>query len=114
MVDMNDEAGQMKAAEVADMADLVQYQDGSVVSRTLVERDTGTVTLFAFDRGQGLSEHSAPFDALVHIVDGDCEITISGKPRPLRQGQTVLMPADEPHSVRALQRCKMLLIMIRS
>jgi len=105
---------QMTPAEAGLLAEMVQYQDDSVVSRTLVQRDTGTVTLFAFDAGQGLSEHSAPFDALVYIVDGTCEITISGHSHQLRRGATILMPADEPHAVAAIEPFKMLLIMIRS
>jgi len=93
---------------------LVAYQEGSVVSRTLLQRDTGTVTLFAFDQGQGLSEHTAPFDALVHILEGEAEITIAGKPVRVRAGEIVLMPAGQPHALRAATRFKMLLTMIRS
>ena len=100
--------------EVARLTSLVEYQDGSVVSRTLSERPTGTITLFAFDAGQGLSEHTAPYDALVQIVAGKAEITISGRPLTARQGDIVIMPAGEPHSLRALERFKMLLIMIRA
>jgi len=94
--------------------DLVVYQSGSVVSRTLVKKPTGTVTLFAFDAGQALSEHTTPFDALVHILDGEAEITISGKPLRARAGEVVLMPANEPHALRAVTPFKMLLTMIRS
>jgi quercetin dioxygenase-like cupin family protein len=96
------------------MADLVQYQEGAVVSRTVVDKKTGTVTLFAFDKDQGLSEHTAPFDALVQIIDGEAEIIISGKSYRLRQGEMIIMPADEPHALNALQKFKMLLVMIRS
>ncbi len=95
-------------------ADLVQYQTDSVVSRTLLDRKTGTVTLFAFDKGQGLSEHTAPFDALVYVLDGEVEISISGKPLRLRAGEMVIMPANEPHALRAVEKFKMLLAMIRS
>ncbi|MFH1486790.1 MAG: cupin domain-containing protein [Chloroflexota bacterium] len=101
-------------AQVAKMADLVDYQDGSVVSRTITDKETGTVTLFAFARGQGLSEHTAPFDAMVYVLDGEAEITISGKPFSLKQGEMVIMPANEPHALKALRPFKMLLIMIRS
>ena len=102
------------AGRVVDPKGLVDYQDGSIVSRTIVEKQTGTVTLFAFDEGQGLSEHVAPFDALVYVLDGEAEITISGKPFRVKQTQMILMPANEPHAVRAVSRFKMLLVMIRS
>ncbi|MFA6318030.1 MAG: cupin domain-containing protein [Elusimicrobiota bacterium] len=94
--------------------ELVDYQKGSVVSRTIVERPTGTVTLFAFDKGQGLSEHTAPFDALVQILDGEAEIRVSGKPHQVKAGQAIIMPAGEPHSLKAVKRFKMELVMIRS
>jgi quercetin dioxygenase-like cupin family protein len=96
------------------LSDLVNYQAGSVVSRTLINEKSGTVTLFAFDEGEGLSEHTAPFDALVHVLEGEAEVTISGEPLRLRQGDMVIMPANEPHALRGLTRFKMLLIMIRS
>jgi len=96
------------------LTELVQYQAGSVVSRTLISEKTGTVTLFAFDEGEGLSEHTAPFDAMVHIVEGEAEVTISGEPLRLRQGEMVIMPANQPHALRGLTRFKMLLTMIRS
>ena len=96
------------------LADLVNYQDGSIVSRTIIEKKTGTVTLFAFDEGQGLSEHKAPFDALIFILEGEAEITISGKPYHLKEGEMIIMPANEPHAVKATQKFKMILIMIRS
>jgi quercetin dioxygenase-like cupin family protein len=95
------------------MADLVAYQDGSVVSRQITKADSGNVTLFAFDKDQELSEHIAPFDALVHVLDGEVEIKISGRPFHLKNGDAIIMPADEPHAVRALTRFKMLLTMIR-
>ena len=103
-----------KPAQGTRAKDLVAYQAGSIVSRTLVEKNTGTVTLFAFDKGQGLSEHTAPFDALVYILDGEAEISITGRPSRLRDGDMILMPANEPHALRALDRFKMLLVMIRS
>jgi len=104
----------MLVAETVRLMDLVNHQDGAVVSRTLVHRTTGTVTLFAFDEGQGLSEHTAPFDALAHVLEGDAEITVSGKPLRAKAGEAVLMPANQPHSLKALNKFKMLLTMIRS
>ena len=104
----------MPGAEAVRVSDLVNYQDGSVVSRTLIARTTGTLTLFAFDEGQGLSEHTAPFDALAHVLEGQAEIVVSGKPLRTTAGEAVLMPANQPHSLKALSRFKMLLTMIRS
>lgn len=98
----------------AELASLVSYQAGSVVSRTLVTDRAGTVTLFAFDEGEGLSEHAAPYDALLHILGGEAEITIAGNKNHLRQGEVIILPAGRTHAVRALGRFKMLLIMIRS
>ena len=92
----------------------IQYQAGSVVSKEIVRKDTGTVTLFAFDQGQGLSEHTAPFDALVHILDGEAKITISGNPVQVKAGEMIIMPANEPHALQAVHKFKMLLVMIRS
>ncbi|MGA8075625.1 MAG: cupin domain-containing protein [Candidatus Acidiferrales bacterium] len=105
---------EMPIAEVVHLSDLVNYQDGAVVSRTLVTRATGTLTLFAFDEGQGLSEHTAPFDAVAHVLEGQAEIVVSGKPLRTTAGEAVLMPANQPHSLKALTRFKMLLTMIRS
>jgi len=99
---------------VNNLIDLVGYQEGSVVSRTIISKKTGTVTLFAFAKDQGLSEHTAPFDALVYLLDGEAEILISGKPHHLRAGEMIIMPANEPHALRAANKFKMLLIMIRS
>lgn len=93
---------------------LVDYQKDSIVSRTIIEKKTGTVTVFAFDKGQGLSEHTAPFDALVYIIDGEAEITISGEPINLKSGEMVIMPASKPHAVKAVKKFKMSLTMIRS
>lgn len=98
---------------VLDARDLVSYQSGSVVSREIVRGDAGTVTVFAFDEGEGLSEHTAPFDALVHIVDGEAEVVISGDPLRLEEGEMVIMPAGEPHSLKALKRFKMVLTLIK-
>lgn len=102
------------AAEPKVAAELVGYQDGSIVSREIIKKPSGTVTLFAFDHGQGLSEHTAPFDALVHVLEGETEITISGTPHRLLGGQMILMPANQPHALRAITRFKMILTMIRS
>lgn len=102
------------SGRVEKLADLVGYQEGSIVSRTIIDKEAGTVTLFAFDKGQGLSEHTAPFDALVILLEGEAEIKISGKPFRLRRGEAILMPANEPHALRALDRFKMLLVMVRS
>jgi quercetin dioxygenase-like cupin family protein len=100
-------------AEVADTAELIKYQTGAVVSRTLIKKPTGTVTLFAFDAGQELSEHTAPFDALAQILEGKAEITIAGQPMQLIAGQIVVMPAGKPHAVKAVEAFKMMLIMIK-
>ena len=105
---------EMPIAEAVRLIDLVNYQEGAVVSRTLVNRATGTVTLFAFDEGQGLSEHTAPFDAVAHLLEGEAEIAVAGKPLQPTAGEAVLMPAHQPHSLKALSRFKMLLTMIRS
>lgn len=96
------------------LADQVQYQPGAVVSRTLIDRKIGTLTLFAFDDGQGLSEHTAPFDAFVQIVDGAADITIGGEVHRVAAGQMIIMPANVPHALRAAGRFKMLLVMIRA
>lgn len=103
----------MENAEVFRLSSMVEYQPGAVVSRTLVDRKIGTVTIFAFDRSQGLSEHTAPFDALVQIIEGEAEITISGKQYNMVSGEIIKMPAGEPHSLRAGEQFKMLLTMIR-
>lgn len=100
--------------EARSLSSLVDYQEGAVVSRTLVKKEKGTVTLFAFDRGQELSEHTVPHDALVYFVDGEGEITVAGVPHALGRGDTILMPGGEPHAVRATGRFKMLLTMIRA
>ncbi|MGI6468718.1 MAG: cupin domain-containing protein [Syntrophomonadaceae bacterium] len=95
-------------------AGLVEYQEQSIVSRTLIARPTGTVTLFAFDAGQGLSEHTAPFNALVYILDGKAEVTVSGVSHQVSAGEIILLPAGEPHALQAQERFKMLLIMVRA
>ena len=101
-------------AGVNPLADLVAYQRGAVVSRTIIDKKAGTVTLFSFEEGQGLSEHTAPFDALVYILDGEAEVSISGKPLHLKAGEMTIMPANQPHALKAVKRFKMLLTMIRS
>ena len=101
-------------AQASDLPSLIDYQEGSVVSRTWIDKDTGTVTLFAFDEGQGLSEHTAPYDALVYVVDGTVEVTITGKPIVLLPREMTIMPANQPHALAAKTRFKMLLIMIKS
>lgn len=95
------------------LIDLVDYQDDSVVSKQMISKDTGTVTLFAFDQGQGLSEHTAPFDALVYIFDGQAEISIDRNPILVEAGSMIIMPANKPHSLKAIKRFKMLLVMIK-
>jgi len=96
------------------LMDMVEYQKDAIVSKTIIEKKTGTVTLFSFDQGQGLSEHTAPFDALVQVLDGAVEIKISGKPFNLKKGEMIIMPANEPHALQAAGQFKMLLTMIRS
>jgi quercetin dioxygenase-like cupin family protein len=105
---------EMPVAEVVSLSSLVNYQEGSVVSRTLINRTAGTITLFAFDEGQGLSEHTAPFDAVAHVLEGDAEIMVAGEPLRTTGGEAVLMPANQPHALKALKKFKMLLTMVRS
>ena len=100
-------------SEILPMAELVTYQEGSVVSRQITKAEAGNVTLFAFDQDQELSEHTAPFDALVHLLEGEAEVRISGQPFHLKTGDAIIMPAAEPHALHATQRFKMLLTMIR-
>lgn len=96
------------------LADLIDYQVGSVVSRTIIDRKAGTVTLFAFDKDQGLSEHTAPYDALVNVIDGEAEIKISGKSHIVKAGEMLIMPANDPHALKAIQKFKMMLVMVKS
>jgi quercetin dioxygenase-like cupin family protein len=100
-------------AAAQSLGELIAYAEGAIVSRILVQNRAGSVTLFAFDKGQGLSEHTAPFDALVHILDGKAKLTIGGKPIPAVAGQVVLMPAEVPHALHAAERFRMLLTMLR-
>lgn len=106
-------AGDIIGKAVA-LASLVEYQAGAIVSREILRKQTGTVTTFAFDEGQALSEHTAPFDALVCVLDGEGEILIEGKPHKVAAGQMIIMPANKPHAVKAVSRFKMMLVMIRS
>jgi len=101
-------------AHAVKAVDLVDYQEASVVSRTIIDKKAGTLTLFAFGEGQGLSEHTAPFDALVYLLDGEAEIVISGKTLRLSKDEMVIMPANEPHALRAIKKFKMMLVMIKS
>ncbi len=96
------------------MTDLVTYQEGAVVSKEIIRKPTGTVTLFAFDRDQGLSEHTSPFDALVLILDGEAEIILSGEPHRLRMGEMIIMPGGKPHALKAVRPFKMMLVMVKT
>jgi quercetin dioxygenase-like cupin family protein len=104
----------VRSAEVKQLVDLLQYQEGSIVSRVLLKNKGGTVTLFAFDVGEGLSEHTAPFDALVVVTDGEADIDIAGESFRVQQGESIILPANRPHAVRAATKFKMMLIMIRA
>lgn len=99
--------------KVVGLKELINYQEGSVVSKEIIKKETGTVTLFAFDQGQGLSEHTAPFDALVNIIDGQAEVTISGEPFIVKEGEMIIMPAHKPHALKAAEKFKMLLVLIK-
>ncbi len=107
-------AGAVPTATAVDIDSLATYADGSIVSRTMIENDVGTITFFAFDTGQGLSEHTTPFDAFVQITDGEAELTIGGKTLNVSAGQLIIMPANVPHAVKANQKFKMLLTMLRA
>jgi quercetin dioxygenase-like cupin family protein len=96
------------------LEDLIEYQEGAVVSREIIRKETGTVTIFAFDEGEGLSEHTAPFDAMVQVIDGRAEITISGNKNLVDEGDMIIMPANDPHALHAVEKFKMVLTMIRS
>ena len=104
----------ISGAQVIRLADMAVYQDGAIVSRQITKADAGNVTLFAFDAGQELSEHTAPFDALVHVLDGEAEVTIAGRVFSVRTGDAIVLPAGQPHAVKAATRFKMLLTMIRA
>ena len=114
MMKKNQEKTEPFNAQAAKLSGLIDYQEGAVVSRTIIDKKAGTVTLFAFDKGQGLSEHTAPYDALVQVLDGEAEVTISGKPFIVRSGEITVMPANKPHALKAVTKFKMVLIMIRA
>jgi len=99
--------------QVKNLSDLVKYQENAVVSSEIIKKDTGIITVFAFDKGQELSEHTTPFDALVNIIDGQAEVTISGNLYTVKKGEMIIMPANEPHSLKAVEKFKMLLVMIK-
>ena len=111
---MNDKKTEDLKGKVLEPKDLIAYQDGSVVSRMLVYKPQGTITIFAFDAGEGLSEHTAPYDAIATIIDGEAKISIAGKEFPMSAGQMIIMPANIPHAVMAVQRFKMMLTMIHA
>lgn len=113
-MEQKNSAAAMFLAQATKLVDVVNYQDGSVVSRTIIDKSTGTLTLFAFGEGQGLSEHTAPFDAFVYILDGESEITVSGNRFHVKTGEMTIMPAKEPHSLKAITKFKMMLVMIKS
>jgi len=101
------------SAKATRLADLIEYQEGSVVSRTILDKEAGTVTLFAFDKGEGLSEHTAPYDAIVYVLEGEVRVLISGKPILVSQGEMTIMPAGKPHALEGVSKFKMLLTMIK-
>ena len=103
----------IKTMQVKNLSDLVKYQENAVVSSEVIKKDTGIITVFAFDKGQGLSEHTAPFDALVNVIDGQAEVTVSGKQFTVKKGEMIIMPANKPHSMKAVEKFKMFLIMIK-
>ena len=111
---VKDKTGERLGSKAVKLASLVDYQDGSIVSRTVIDRKAGTVTLFAFDEGQGLSEHVAPYDALICVLDGEAEVVISGKANRVIEGEMILIPANKAHALKATRRFKMMLIMIRA
>jgi quercetin dioxygenase-like cupin family protein len=109
-----DQAREVLPANAEKLSDLVGYSPGSIVSRRLIQKPAGNVTLFAFDKSQELSEHTSPFDALVYVIDGEARIFISGKPLTAKKGDIVIMPANRPHALKALKKFKMLLILVKS
>lgn len=100
--------------EVIKLIDSIEYQKDSVVSKTVIKQNTGSITIFAFDEGQGLSEHTAPFDALVYVIDGEAKITLAGEDFYLKQSEMIIMPANKPHALKAVKKFKMMLVMIKS
>ena len=112
--ELKEKTGEKLESKVVKLVDLADYQEGSIVSRTVIDKKAGTVTFFAFDEGQGLSEHVAPYDALVYILDGEAEVIVSGKTNRLKEGEMILMPAKKPHALKATGRFKMMLIMVKA
>ena len=104
----------VEKAQTMKMISLAEYQEGSIVSRTLIDKKAGTVTFFAFDEGQGLSEHVAPYDALVSVLDGEAEVAISEKIYRIKEGEMIILPANKPHALKAIRKFKMMLIMIKA
>jgi quercetin dioxygenase-like cupin family protein len=104
----------VEKARTMEMKSLAEYQEGSIVSRTIIDKKAGTITFFAFDEGQGLSEHVAPYDALVSILDGEAQAVISGETFHLREGEIIILPANKPHALKAIKKFKMMLIMIKA
>ena len=111
---MKEKTGEKLESKAVRLVDLAEYQEGSIVSRTMIDKKAGTVTFFAFDEGQGLSEHVAPYDALVYILDGEAEVTVSGKMNRVKQGEMIVIPANKPHALKAARKFKMMLIMVKS
>ena len=103
----------IKTMQVKNLSDLVKYQENAVVSSEVIKKDTGIISVFAFDKGQGLSEHTAPFDALVNVIDGQAEVTVSGKLFTVKKGEMIIMLANKPHSMKAVEKFKMFLVMIK-
>ena len=101
-------------SKAINIGNLIDYQEGAVVSREIIKKETGTVTIFAFDKGEGLSEHSAPFDAMVQVIEGEALITINGEENTVKAGELIIMPADIPHALHAVENYKMILTMIKS
>lgn len=110
----NERRGGLAPAQKQNLSSLISYQPGSIVSRTIIDHRTGTVTLFAFDKGEGLSEHTAAYDALLHVLEGEAQVTVAGERNDLKDGEAIVLPAGKPHSVRATKRFRMLLTMIRT
>ncbi len=108
------DSNEFKKAEVFSFNESVSYADGAIVSKTVLKKQTGNISLFSFDKGEALSEHTASFDAMIQVVDGKAEITIGGKPFLLKEGETIIMPANVPHAVKAVEKFKMVLTMIKS
>lgn len=113
-METNKEVDEKLISKVSNINELIEYQTGAVVSRTVIKKKTGTVTIFSFDIGEGLSEHSAPFDALVQVIDGSAEVSIEGKPFIVKAGEIIIMPANIPHALKANSRFKMILTMIKN